>query len=66
MNSKIKLHFIPLIYSAERNENRSNHFSECCKRWIWGEIFYTVYPWKRCKTLEYLKISWMFGLINLF
>lgn len=47
MNSIIKLHFIPLIYSAERNENRNNHFSECCKRWIWGEIFYTVYPWKR-------------------
>lgn len=36
MNSIIKLHFIP--YSAELNENRNNHFSECCKRWIWGCI----------------------------
>lgn len=38
MNSIIKLHFIP--YSAELNENRNNHFSKCCKRWIWGEIYH--------------------------
>lgn len=46
MNQIIKLKFTPFIYSAEFNEKRNHHSSECCKCWISGGMFYITYPRK--------------------